>query len=164
MENTTEGSKIEPQSTSINYSIGIEDRIRDLGIYLEDRIEIEDLVGMDKAAGEKKAWELEVLNLNQGRLYPRRKSARGVIDSNYKYGDKLRENERGITPTELFSLFKDGTFEDLRGVYISGLRKGEFLFLDLKRRNLQRHYIADLPNYANAQYYAFPTIEIPAEE
>lgn len=164
MENTTEESKIEPQPTPINYSIGIEDRIRDLGIHLEGWIKIEDLVKMDKAAGEKEAWELEAVNLNQGRLYPRRKSARGAIDSNYEYGDKLREDERGITPTELFSLFKDGAFKELRGVYISSLREGEFLFLNLKSLELQRHYTSDLPNYANAQYYAFPTIEIPAEE
>lgn len=164
MENTTEGSKVEARTVPINYSISIGDRVHDLGIHLENGIEIENLVKIDKAAGEKKGWELEGVNLNIGRLYPRSKRDAGITGSKYEYGEKLDEGERGVTPTELFSLFKDGAFEDLRGVYISSLPKGEFLFLNLKLLELQRHNIDDLPNYANANSYAFPTIEIPKEK
>lgn len=164
MENTTEWAKMEARTTSINYSISIEDRVHDLGIQLRDGISIEDLVKMDKAAGDKKGFELEAVTLNKGRLYPRSKRKPDVIETNYDYGNKVEKDERGLTPTELFSLLKDDVFEGLRGVYISSPRKEELLFLDITRLNLERYHISDLPNHANAKFYAFPTIEIPKEE
>ncbi len=165
METTVENPGRAVFEVSIDRAVDVQEKMRELGISLAG-ISGKDIAEMDKASVE----ESITVSLNRGRIFPRSKQRPGEFVSDYSYGEELLPGERGLTPSELFSMLEDGSFKGLRGVYIPGRPgKKELLFLDMEERKLEAHpFMSEapnpqFPNFETAKRCAFPTVKIPVK-